>query len=138
MLDLFCPFYKFHPFHVIPNIIFPSGLGPSYWSSCEWFPFVYSIILITKLIYEIVKPTNESKWKSKHSHGYFSNVPMQMFFYVGKINTQFTLWRKNMKKENIPRKTTVINHAGRTVVAQQGDQRIKAANAILHSNWDMN
>jgi hypothetical protein len=24
------------------------------------------------------------------------------------------------------------------VVAQQGDQRIKAANAILHSNWDMN
>ena len=27
---------------IIPDIIFPSRLGPSSWSSCEWFPFVYS------------------------------------------------------------------------------------------------
>ena len=41
ILGLSCPFYKFHLFQVIPDIIFPSRLGPSYWSSCEWFPFVY-------------------------------------------------------------------------------------------------
>ena len=41
ILDLFYPFYKFHLFQVLPDIVFPSGLGPSYWSSCEWFPFVY-------------------------------------------------------------------------------------------------
>jgi len=40
-LDLFCPFYKLHLFHIIPDIIFPSGLGPSNWSTCNWFPFVY-------------------------------------------------------------------------------------------------
>ena len=40
-LGLFCPFYEFHLFQVIPDINFPSGLRPSYWSSCEWFPFVY-------------------------------------------------------------------------------------------------
>ena len=39
--DLFCPFYMLHPFQVIPDIISPSGLVPSYWSSCKWFPFVY-------------------------------------------------------------------------------------------------
>jgi hypothetical protein len=38
-----------------------------------------SIILIAKLIYEIVKPTNESEWKTKQSHGYFSKEPKQMF-----------------------------------------------------------
>ena len=45
ILDLFCPFYKFHLLQVVPHIVFPSGLGSSYWSSywssCEWFPFVY-------------------------------------------------------------------------------------------------
>jgi hypothetical protein len=41
ILDLSCPFYKFHLFQVIPDVIFPSGLGPSYWSPCDWFPFVY-------------------------------------------------------------------------------------------------
>jgi len=35
------PFYKFQLFQVIPDIIFPSGLGPSYRSSCECFPYVY-------------------------------------------------------------------------------------------------
>ena len=40
ILDLPCPFYKFRLFQVIPDVIFPSGLGPSCWS-CEWFPFVY-------------------------------------------------------------------------------------------------
>ena len=40
ILDLSCPFYKFHLFQGIPDVIFPSGLGPSYWSSCEWLPFV--------------------------------------------------------------------------------------------------
>jgi hypothetical protein len=34
-----------------------------------------STILIAKLIYEIVKPTNESERKTKHSHGYLSKVP---------------------------------------------------------------
>jgi hypothetical protein len=42
MLDLFCPFYMFHLFQFIPDI-FLSGLGLSYWSSCEWFPFLYFI-----------------------------------------------------------------------------------------------
>jgi hypothetical protein len=41
ILDLSCLFYKFRLFQVIPDIIFPSGLGPSYWSTCKWFPFVY-------------------------------------------------------------------------------------------------
>jgi len=26
-----------------PDIIFPSGLEPSYWSTCKWSPFVYSL-----------------------------------------------------------------------------------------------
>jgi len=37
ILDLFCPFHEFHLLQVVPDIVFPSGLG----SSCEWFPFVY-------------------------------------------------------------------------------------------------
>ena len=41
ILDLSCPFYEFHLLQVVPDIVFPSGLGSSYWSSCEWFPFVY-------------------------------------------------------------------------------------------------
>jgi hypothetical protein len=43
ILDLSCPFDNFHLFQVIPDIVFSSGLGPSYWSLCEWFPFVYLI-----------------------------------------------------------------------------------------------
>jgi hypothetical protein len=39
ILDLFCPFYKFHPSHVIPDSIFPTRLGSSYWTTCKWFPF---------------------------------------------------------------------------------------------------
>jgi hypothetical protein len=34
-------FRSFIFFQVIPDTIFPSGLGPSHWSSCEWFPFMY-------------------------------------------------------------------------------------------------
>jgi hypothetical protein len=45
---------------------------------------------------------------------------------------------KNVKMENIPRKTTANNHAGRTMLAEHGYQRTKAANVILHPNWDMN
>jgi len=41
ILNVSCPFYKFHLFHIIPDIIFPSGLGPSNWSSCEWLLLVY-------------------------------------------------------------------------------------------------
>jgi hypothetical protein len=41
ILDLFCPFYKFRLFHIISDIIFPSGLGSSYLSTCRWFAFVY-------------------------------------------------------------------------------------------------
>jgi hypothetical protein len=51
-LDLFCPFYKFHLFQIVPDTIFPSELGPSYWFSCEWFPFVY-FIYSTSLRYSI-------------------------------------------------------------------------------------
>ena len=39
--NLFCPFYEFHHLQVVPDIVFPSGIGSSYWSSCESFPFVY-------------------------------------------------------------------------------------------------
>ena len=42
-MDLLCPFYEFHLLQVFPDFVFPSGLGSSYWSSCEWFPF--SILL---------------------------------------------------------------------------------------------
>ena len=42
VLYLFCPLHKLHLLQIIPDIIFPSRLGPSSWSSCEWFPFVYS------------------------------------------------------------------------------------------------
>jgi hypothetical protein len=38
-LDLFCPFLKFHLFQVISDIVFPSGLRLSYWSTCKWIPF---------------------------------------------------------------------------------------------------
>ena len=41
ILDLFCPFYKFHLLQVIPDVIFPSGLRPSHWSICKWFAFVH-------------------------------------------------------------------------------------------------
>jgi len=41
ILDLFCPFHEFQLLQVLPDIVFPSGLGSPYWSSCEWFPFVY-------------------------------------------------------------------------------------------------
>jgi hypothetical protein len=34
-------FYNFHLFQVISDIVFPSGLGSSYWSTCKLFPFVY-------------------------------------------------------------------------------------------------
>jgi len=40
ILDLFCPFYEFRLLQVVPDIVFPSGRGSSYWSSCEWFPFM--------------------------------------------------------------------------------------------------
>jgi hypothetical protein len=33
ILDLSCSFYNFHLFQVIPDVIFPSALGPSYKSS---------------------------------------------------------------------------------------------------------
>ena len=42
VLYLFCPLHNLHLLQIIPDIIFPSRLGPSSWSSCEWFPFVYS------------------------------------------------------------------------------------------------
>jgi len=35
IFDLFCPFYEFHLLQVVPDIVFPSGLGSSYWSSCK-------------------------------------------------------------------------------------------------------
>jgi hypothetical protein len=41
ILDLFSPLNNFHPSHVIPDVIFPSGLGSSCWSSCERFLFIY-------------------------------------------------------------------------------------------------
>ena len=41
ILDLFRLFYKFHLSQIIPDVVFPSGLGPSHWSTCRWFPFVY-------------------------------------------------------------------------------------------------
>ena len=41
ILRLFYPFWEFHLFQIILDIIFPSWLGSSYWSSCLWFPFVY-------------------------------------------------------------------------------------------------
>jgi hypothetical protein len=41
ILDLFYPFYKFHLLQVLPDIVFLSGLGSSYWSSCEWFLLLY-------------------------------------------------------------------------------------------------
>jgi hypothetical protein len=42
VLHLFCPLHKLHLLHIIPDIIIPSRLGPSSWSSYEWFPLVYS------------------------------------------------------------------------------------------------
>ena len=39
---LFCPLHKLHLLQTIPDIIFPSILWLFCWSSCEWFPFVYS------------------------------------------------------------------------------------------------
>ena len=42
VLYLLCPIYKLHLLQIIPDIVFPSRLGPSSWSSCERFPFVYS------------------------------------------------------------------------------------------------
>jgi len=45
VLDLFCPLNKLHLLQVILDIVFPTGLGPSCWSTCEWFPFVYSFLL---------------------------------------------------------------------------------------------
>jgi hypothetical protein len=39
---LFSPLHKLHLLQLIPDINFLSRLGPSSWSSCEWFPFVYS------------------------------------------------------------------------------------------------
>jgi len=42
VLYLFCPIHKLHLLQIIPDIIFPSRLGPSCWSYCEWFAFVYS------------------------------------------------------------------------------------------------
>jgi len=41
ILEFFCPFYKFSLSQVIPDVVFPSGLGPSHWSTCKWFPFVH-------------------------------------------------------------------------------------------------
>ena len=41
ILDLFYPFYKFHLSQVVPDVVFTSGLRPSHWSPCRWFPFVY-------------------------------------------------------------------------------------------------
>ena len=41
VLYLFCPLHKLHLLQIIPDIIIPSRLRPSSWSSCEWFPFVY-------------------------------------------------------------------------------------------------
>jgi hypothetical protein len=41
MLDLFWPLNNLHPSHVIPGVIFPSGLGSFCWSSRERFPFIY-------------------------------------------------------------------------------------------------
>jgi hypothetical protein len=35
ILDKFCPLNNLHPSHVIPHIVFPSGLGSFCWSSCE-------------------------------------------------------------------------------------------------------
>ena len=53
-MELFCPFYKFRLFQVIPDIIFPSGLlGTSYWSTCKWVPFVFLFftILISGILF---------------------------------------------------------------------------------------
>jgi hypothetical protein len=41
ILDMFWQLNNLHPSHVIPDDIFPSGLGSSCWSSCVWFPFIY-------------------------------------------------------------------------------------------------
>jgi len=42
VLYFFCPLHNLHLLQIIPDITIPSRLGPSSWSSCEWFPFVYS------------------------------------------------------------------------------------------------
>ena len=34
--------HMLHLLQIISDVIFPSRLGPSCWSSCEWFQFVYS------------------------------------------------------------------------------------------------
>ena len=60
---------------------------------------------------------------------------MQVFFMLAKLIHSSLYGGKNVKKENIPRKTIAINHAGRKLVAEHGYQRREAANAILHSNW---
>ena len=46
VLYLFCPLHKLHFLQAIPDIIFSSGLGTSCWSICEWFPFVFSNVII--------------------------------------------------------------------------------------------
>jgi len=35
---------KFHLSQVVLDVVFPSGLGLSYWSTCKWFPFLYQIL----------------------------------------------------------------------------------------------
>jgi hypothetical protein len=57
-LDLSCPFHNVHLLQAIPDLIFPSTLWSSYWSSCEWFPVVY-ILYSTSLRHSIYvsKPT---------------------------------------------------------------------------------
>jgi len=42
VLYLFCPLHKLHLLQIFLDIIFLSKFEPSSWSSCEWFPAVYS------------------------------------------------------------------------------------------------
>ena len=50
VLYLFCPLHKLHLLQVILDIVFPTGLRLSCWSTCEWFPFVYSFFFFTMLV----------------------------------------------------------------------------------------
>ena len=43
VLDLFCPLYKLHLLQVIPDIVFPTGLGLSCWFTCEYIHTLPSI-----------------------------------------------------------------------------------------------
>ena len=103
VLYLFCPLHKLHLLRIMPDIILPSRLGLSCWSSCEWFSFVYSLYYASlgHSIY-VSKPTQSLGFNiiyyEFHFFGFFIRAISNLYICIPTNCTQLIYFINNTLK----------------------------------------